>query len=460
MSLIKSSGLFIETSIRLSNRSKRLFSDETSKSFYDIIIAGGGMVGTTLACTLGMKFKLRDKKILLLEGSKENNWQLTEKYSNRVVALNPSTQKLLESIGAWEHIESARYGSVKKMQVWDALSEAMITFDNDNLIEHVAYIVENDLLLSAVDKIVKEMPNVTVLHEAKIKDYNLASNAGDKTEVILNNDQMYRCSLLLGADGANSKVREKMGVHYLKWDYNQFGVVATLNLSEAGDNIVAWQRFLPSGPIALLPLNDNQSSLVWSTGTTHAKELLKMPEDQFVDELNHALWKVYSRDSIISTATKNLNSLLQNLNLPSNAVRQLPPNIKSIEPNSRAGFPLGFGHATNYVANGVALVGDAAHRVHPLAGQGVNLGFGDACCIADLLADSDYSGRNLGSILPLKKYETLRQRHNIPTMLAIDGLQKLYCTDLTPIVVLRTLGLQITHAINPIKKFIMSHAMA
>ncbi|GLV36624.1 Coenzyme Q6 [Carabus blaptoides fortunei] len=437
----------------------RFYSKEVSKCHYDVIVAGGGMVGTTLTCNLGKKTQLSDKKILLLEGSKEFKWTLTDKYSNRVVALTPSTQKLLDSIGAWNHIARGRYATVKKMQVWDACSDAMITFEHDNLVEPVAYIVENDLLLSSVTEIVKEIPNVTVVNEAKIKDYKLANELDSTAEVFMENGDSYTCNLLLGADGANSKVRKTMGVQYLNWDYKQMGIVATLNLSETSDNVVAWQRFLPTGPIAILPLNEKQSSLIWSTTSAHCKDLLRMSEERFVDELNTALWKVYPRDTVIDSITKGFNNFLENLNFASNAVRQLPPGVAGIESNSRAAFPLGFGHSTNYVAKGVALIGDSAHRVHPLAGQGVNLGFGDVSCLSDLLAEAVYSGRNLGSIIHLKEYEKVRQRHNVPTMLAIDGLQKLYCTDLTPIVVLRSLGLQLTHAINPVKKMIMGHAV-
>ncbi|KAJ8953057.1 hypothetical protein NQ314_007432 [Rhamnusium bicolor] len=232
------------------------------------------------------------------------------------------------------------------------------------------------------------------------------------------------------------------------------GVVATLKLSEDINNKIAWQRFLPSGPIAFLPLTKNLSSLVWSTTIEHAKALLQLSEEQFVDALNGAICKSYEHNGIIDQATKSFDSFLRLMNCSSDAIRQFPPKILGIEECSRAAFPLGFGHATSYIGKGVVLVGDSAHRIHPLAGQGVNLGFGDVTCLNKVLGDAVYSGSKIDNLSYLKEYETERQRHNIPTMLAVEGLHRLYNSDLTPLVLLRSLGLQATHALNPLKVII------
>ncbi|CAG4953612.1 unnamed protein product [Parnassius apollo] len=263
---------------------------------------------------------------------------------------------------------------------------------------------------------------------------------------------------MIGADGANSAVRKAMGVQYLSWNYDQMGVVATLHLSEATENTTAWQRFLPTGPIALLPLDATRSSLVWSTTHSHAKELLKLPEEQFVDALNDALWKQYPRRSLVDTCTSWVGGCLRRAGLADGAERQLPPCVRAVAPSSRAAFPLAFGHSTRYIAPGVALVGDAAHRVHPLAGQGVNLGFGDVKDLTDFLADAIYTGLDITHHTWLEKYESSRQRHNVPTQLAIDALYRLYSLDIAPLVLARSVGLQLTNALHPVKKMIMSHA--
>ncbi|KAK2583728.1 hypothetical protein KPH14_009646 [Odynerus spinipes] len=263
---------------------------------------------------------------------------------------------------------------------------------------------------------------------------------------------------IVGADGVNSKVRQTMNVQYVKWEYDQMGIVATVELSEPTENVVAWQRFLPTGPIALLPLTNTLSSLVWSVTTNEAKRLLKIPEEEFVDSINNALWKVYPKDGIVESGMKALQQLLDGLSLQTGASRQLPPSISNIVECSRAAFPLGFGHSVSYVAPGTVLVGDAAHRVHPLAGQGVNLGFGDITVLVQILAETVVNGAILGDMIYLSRYETLRQRHNIPTMLAIDALHRLYKGTAAPVVLARSLGLQLTNAIPILKKALIQHA--
>ncbi|XP_008553591.1 ubiquinone biosynthesis monooxygenase COQ6, mitochondrial [Microplitis demolitor] len=425
---------------------------------HDIIIAGGGMVGTTLAVALANNRTLQSQKILLLEGGNKHEYKQDEKYSNRVVALNQQTRTLLSSIGAWKHIEAGRYAPVRKMQVWDACSDAMITFNEDHLSEDIAYIVENDLLLHAVNKQVEEKPSVKVIYNAKVEDIVLPKTDNGDAKIKLQSGEEFTSKLLIGADGINSRVRQAMNVQYVKWEYDQMGIVATVELSEPTENIVAWQRFLPTGPVALLPLTSSLSSLVWSMTTKEAKRLLKIPEEEFIDELNSALWKVYPKSSIVESGMKALKQLLEQFSLQTGESRQLQPSVLKIVEESRAAFPLGFGHSTSYVANGVALVGDAAHRVHPLAGQGVNLGFGDVSLLVKLLDEALRSGSTLGDIQHLSTYETLRQRHNVPTMLAIDALHRLYKGTAPPIILARSLGLQLINAIGPVKKILMEHA--
>ncbi|OAD58343.1 Ubiquinone biosynthesis monooxygenase COQ6 [Eufriesea mexicana] len=419
---------------------------------YDIIISGGGMVGTTLACAIANNRKLECKNILLLESGKQFEYRSQEKYSNRVVALNQQSRTLFSSIGAWQHIEAIRYGTVQKMQVWDACSDAMIVFNEDYLMKEIAYIVENDLLLHAVNKQLANKENVNVIYNSKVENIKLPKTPEENAEIQLQDGTKYKTKLLVGADGAHSLVRQTMGTQYVKWDYNQLGIVATLKLSEPAENNVAWQRFLPTGPIALLPLTNCLSSLVWTLPTDEAKRLLKVSEEEFVDNVNNALWKIYPKDGIVESGLRALQQLLEGLSLQSGVVRQLQPSVSTIVEGSRAAFPLQFGHSVSYVQIGTVLVGqDAAHRIHPLAGQGVNLGFGDVTVLVQLLAEAVSTGASLGDITYLRKYETLRQRYNVPIMLAIDTLHRLYKGTAAPIILARSLGLQLTNAIPLIK---------
>lgn len=416
------------------------------------------MVGRTLACTLGKNTRLSQKNILLLEASPNKPWKLPDKYSNRVVSINPGNQKLFKDIGAWSFIEKCRYGTAKKIKVWDALSDASISFGNSEPVDNVFYVIENDLIMAAVTEEVKKCANVNVLYNAKVECYDLPEYHEKQVKIKLANGDTYSCDLLLGCDGVNSSVRKAMQVDYLSWNYDQMGIVATLKFCEEFNNDIAYQRFLPTGPVALLPLTNTMSSLVWSTTPEEAKRLLHLTNEEFVDEVNRAVWCTYNRSSTVLQVTSAFDALLGVLNCSSDDIRQFPPKIKEVEEASRAAFPLGFGHSNCYIGKGVALVGDAAHRVHPLAGQGVNLGFGDVACLNTVLGNAVYSGSSLANFNYLKDYESQRQKYNVPTMLAVEGLHRLYTTDLTPVVLLRSLGLQATQALGPLKRLIMSQA--
>lgn len=237
------------------------------------------------------------------------------------------------------------------------------------------------------------------------------------------------------------------------------GVVATLELNaeEAAGNTVAWQRFLPTGPVAMLPLTDTLSSLVWSTSVEHAKELLRMEPEAFVDALNEAYLKSYKSNGFVTNVMKTVEGVFA---LNKNKIQQLPPKVVKLQDKSRAAFPLGFGHASSYVCGGAALIGDAAHRVHPLAGQGVNLGFGDVLELTEVLAESVYNGSALGNIQYLLKYEQERLKVNVPIMIGVHALQRLYCNEFPPLVLARSLGLKLTSMTPPLKKFFMEKAIS
>lgn len=250
-----------------------------------------------------------------------------------------------------------------------------------------------------------------------------------------------------------------MDVKNFSLPYKQMGVVATLELSsdEAEGNGVAWQRFLPTGPVALLPLTDKLSSLVWSTSIEHAKELLSMEPEEFVDALNHAYVKTYKSNTLVDSVMKSVESVC---NFNRNKIQQLPPKVLKLQDGSRAAFPLGFGHSSSYVSGGAALIGDAAHRVHPLAGQGANLGFGDVVALTDALAEAVYNGSRIDDIQYLLKYEQQSLKANVPIMIGVHALQNLYCTDFPPFVLARSLGLKVTNNVAPLKQFLMNKAMA
>ncbi|KAJ7399537.1 Ubiquinone biosynthesis monooxygenase COQ6, mitochondrial [Pitangus sulphuratus] len=450
-----------------------------------------------MAAALGHDIHFHDKKIALLEaGPRKEYDHMPDSYSNRVSSISPGSATLLSSFGAWDHVCSLRLKPFRRMQVpdlglqiycvfvysefskvWDACSEAMIIFEKDDL-DDMGYIVENDVIMSALTKQLDAVADrVEVFYRSRAVGYTwpLPSHSCDTSpwvQIELADGRRLQTKLLIGADGHNSVVRREAGIKNIEHQYDQSAVVATLHLSEATDNNVAWQRFLPTGPIALLPLSDTASSLVWSTSHEHASELLAMDEESFVDSINSAFvsislmaglvclfqWSNINHSDFIDTAGAMFRSAISLLKPSGTAVRQLPPSVAEVDPESRAMFPLGMGHATEYVQHRVALIGDAAHRVHPLAGQGVNLGFGDIACLAHHLSAAAFNGSDLGSLKHLLKFETERQRHNVSLIAATDLLKRLYSTRLAPLVLLRTWGLQATNALPPVKEQIMAFA--
>ncbi|ESP02270.1 hypothetical protein LOTGIDRAFT_224896 [Lottia gigantea] len=432
----------------------------------DVVISGGGMVGASMACALAQNEMYRNKKVVLLEAaSDKGEFILPEAYSNRTCSLSPATVKLFESLGAWDEIKNMRYQPVKRMQVWESCSDALITFNNEDLCDNLAYIVENDVILGAIMKRLKATgDNVDIKFNTKATNYRFPGekDENDHKESLvsleLSNGQTLQTNLLIGADGFQSSIRKKANFHTIHTDYKQCAVVATLQLAETFDNTVAWQRFLKTGPIALLPLGPNLSSMVWSTTAENARNLKQIPEDSFVDAVNDALWHDRDKNPVVSSVFNSFTDALNNILPGSLLSKQLPPTVIGVQEKSRASFPLSLTHSSNYVKSRVALIGDAAHRIHPLAGQGVNLGFGDVACLNELLTNCAKHGGDPGSLTHLLDYETERQRQIIPVMVTIDGLQCLYSTTLTPIVLLRSLGLHTVHSLDIIKNQIIKQA--
>uniref|UniRef100_A0A8C2BHE6 Ubiquinone biosynthesis monooxygenase COQ6, mitochondrial n=1 Tax=Cyprinus carpio TaxID=7962 RepID=A0A8C2BHE6_CYPCA len=469
-------------------------SSTSENELFDIIISGGGMVGTAMSCSLGLDPNLAGKKILLLEaGHKKEMDKVPETYSTRVSSISPGSAALLSGLGAWDHIVNMRCKPYNKMQVWDACSDALITFDKENLQDEMAYIVENDVIVAALTKQLQTLSDhVEVQYRTKVVKYTWphpyhVSESIPWVQVTLANGKTLHTKLLIGADGPNSMVRREAGIPTVKWNYNQSAVVAVLHLSEPTENNVAWQRFLPTGPIAMLPLSDTESSLVWSTSHQHAEELLQLDEESFVDAINSAfkllfsqagyfywpywsqafasesrlpskLWSNENHSELVETAGSLFRTALSVLMPDSGSARQLPPSVAGIGPKSRVMFPLGMGHATEYIRHRVAIIGDAAHRVHPLAGQGANLGFGDVAYLTKVLSQAAFNGKDLGAMQHLLEFETERQRHNLPMMAAVDLMKRLYSTNAAPLVLLRTFGLQATNALPPFKEQIMAYA--
>ncbi|EDV19260.1 uncharacterized protein TRIADDRAFT_33826 [Trichoplax adhaerens] len=452
----------IPTAVRVANWTRSLATVSNSggdtvqkTSKFDIVIAGGGMVGSAMACSIGYNPIFGEYKIALLEPNPVKTMAIQADFSNRVSAIIPGSINVLDDIGVWPYISELRAKLFQSMQVWDAASDhSFLLLDSKFTDEKMGYVVENDVIMLALMKRLKLLDsNVEILH-CKVDDISLQISNGDigNVSIKLDNDDLIETRLLIGADGPQSSIRTAANIKHISLPYNQLAIVATLQLENQNENVVAWQRFLPDGPIALLPLSNSRSSLVWTTNPKHGKMLLEMSNEEFIDSVNNAF---VNNDHVIPNINRISSTINRGLNsIPSGNFKeapQSPPTVAGIDNNSRGGFPLSLGHATNYVMNRLALIGDAAHRVHPLAGQGVNLGFKDVEVLSKVLAEAVTEGNDIGALPHLLKYESTRQLQVLPIMATIDNLNRLFSNKNASLALARGIGFQFLNYLTPLK---------
>ncbi|BAU50167.1 2-octaprenyl-3-methyl-6-methoxy-1,4-benzoquinol hydroxylase [Sulfurifustis variabilis] len=383
---------------------------------YDVVIVGGGMVGATLACTLGGSLL----KVAVLERQAPGT-PPGDDYDLRVSAITLASRTLFESIGAWPGIERRRVSCVREMRVWDAGGSGEIHFAAAEMGEDcLAHIVENSVIVAALQERLARFTNVHV-----VAGEVAAVVPSRPAEVQLLDGRRLATRLLVGADGAGSLVRLAAGIDSQALPMRQKGIVATVRTGRPHGQ-TAWQRFLPTGPLAFLPLPDPHAcSIVWSADDERADELLALDDDAFVSELAAAFG---DRLGELRSASR------------------------------RVAFPLALSHAKRYVEEGLALVGDAAHTVHPLAGQGVNLGLLDAAALAEVVLDAESSHKDIGAFHVLRRYERWRKGENLTMMAVTGGFRYLFGNAWPGVTTLRNLGLSFADGASPLKRFIMRRA--
>uniref|UniRef100_A0A0N5CAM2 Ubiquinone biosynthesis monooxygenase COQ6, mitochondrial n=1 Tax=Strongyloides papillosus TaxID=174720 RepID=A0A0N5CAM2_STREA len=425
----------------------------SSSKFYDVVVVGGGMVGNAMTAALGGSPAMKESDILLLEAGKTQKLpeKPSEVFSNRVSAVSPASVNLFKKLGVWENIVNYRVAPVNEMRVMDDCSQSNIFFDTTSPSEVIAHIIENNIIIGCLHNKITTFDNVEVREQVNVTEIQIPPTIGELAKIKLN--------------GFNSSVRKAMGTEYTTWNYDQMGIVGTLKINNYGlRNETAWQRFTSLGPLALLPLGDGFSSLVWTTSIENGKRLLDLKEDEFIDELNHHLQTESKQNSFVNQSLFMFEKLVNCLPLGTASEKASLttgikiPHVVSLQTDTRAGFPLGFGHSHSYISPRAALIGDAAHRMHPLAGQGVNLGWSDVRILLDVIENLTKEGGDLGSLTYLKEYESKAQKHNLPVMVGVDWLNRLYRTEFTPVVMARSLGLFGVNKLTPLKDFIIYQA--
>ncbi len=386
---------------------------------FDIVIAGGGMVGGALACALGQSGRWR---VALLEEYPPAAVAASVFPDMRVSAFSQASQRVLQRVGAWAAVQaSGRLQPYQHMQVWDASSSGAIEFSAAEVAaSELGWIVENRVVQHALFTHAQQLETVQVFAPARLQSVQFSPK---QLQLQLHDGPRLSTQLLIGADGARSQVRQLAMIPSAAWEYGQSGLVATVR-TEAPHQNTAWQRFLPSGPLAFLPLFDGQCSIVWSCPERDAQRYLAMDDAQFCQVLEQAF-------------AQRLGA------------------IQAVGP--RAAFPLRLTHAQRYITERIALVGDAAHTVHPLAGQGVNLGLLDAAALAEVLSQG--SVLDPGELAVLRSYERWRKGHNVLMQGAMDGIKRLFASSALPIRFARGLGLDLTNRCTPLKQLFARQAM-
>ena len=389
---------------------------------YDVIVVGGGMVGASFACALADS----QLKIALVDSARAPTW-IPANRDLRVSAITHASECFLRNIGAWEGIVARRISPFREMHVWDGSGSGVIHFDSAHIGEAtLGHIIENNVIQLAVLERLAEMKNV---HTIAPVETTAMSVEDDGVVLSLNDGRTLEAKLIVGADGSRSWVRQQANIDVKGWSYHQKAVVTTVKTA-VYHNETAWQRFLPDGPLAFLPLTDGYSSIVWSATTQRADQLLALNDADFMVELKSAF------DGKLG-------------------------DIESV--GARAAFPLKLQHATQYVGPRTVLIGDAAHTIHPLAGQGVNLGLMDAAALAEVLIDaaekykSSHAGIAAHSVL--RRYERWRKTDNLATLAAMDMFKRLFGHKSPAVRWARNTGLTLTHQAEPIKNIIMRHTM-
>ena len=396
---------------------------------YDVIIIGAGIAGSALAASLsghGLSIALIEAQPTGVGTGADDQGVLG--FDARVSALTPNSRELLEKIKVWPGIYQQRMCSYQHMTVWDGDGTAVLEFDADELnVEALGYIAENRVIVSALLDRVRACGDVTFFNPMRLERCSAPESGA--VEVGLGNGEELTTDLLVAADGALSRVREMLEFETREWDYGHGAIVATVQLEKPHQS-TAWQRFLSSGPLAFLPLPDvdgeHYCSIVWSLDEDLVDPLLELDDRDFCQRLQEAF---EGRLGVVKACSK------------------------------RFAFPLRQRHAVEYVRSGVALVGDAAHTIHPLAGQGVNLGLQDVAVLAQEVLSAHEKGVKCGQLEILKRYQRRRLGENLAMMAAMDGFKRLFAHSSLPIRWLRNAGMRSVGSFAPIKRQLMRHAM-
>lgn len=387
----------------------------------DILINGGGMVGLPL----GLALAQGGLKVLVVDAAPPAK-VLEPAFDGRVSALAYASVRMLKALGVWErlapHAQPIHEILVTDGQKGKPASPFSLHFDAEEVgADSLGHIAENRHTRIALYAAVESCPNLALMAPASVASVTIQAGGAVAR---LADGQEVSAALVIAADGRESALRAQMGMQIIGWSYPQTGIVATVE-HEKPHNGVAYEHFLPSGPFAILPMTGNRSSLVWTEVRAKVPGLLALDEEGFNAELAQRFGAHLGK-------------------------------TKAAGP--RWSYPLSFHLAREFVRPRFALAGDCAHGIHPIAGQGLNLGLKDAAALAEVLLDAARLGRDIGALDTLKRYERWRRFDSFALAASTDALNRLFSNDIAPLRHIRDLGLGIVDSIGPARRFFMRHA--
>ena len=409
-------------------------SDKTDNTDFDLIIIGGGLVGASLACALSDS----SLRIAIIEAFpfKSDDSEYQPAFDARSVALSHTSKQVFEGIGLWPSINKLGVGAIKKIHISDR-GHAGITRLNagDEGVEALGYVVETRVIGKALFDSLKKQKNITLIAPAKLKNFDLnADFASADIEITDSNNlvesRTLTAKLLIAADGDDSVVRRLSGVRIKQRNYEQSAVIANIATDQSHNN-QAFERFTDSGPLALLPMaatddEKNRYSLVWTINNSEQEEMMGWDDETFLLKLKQRFGERAGQ---------------------------------FIHVSKRHVYPLSLMRAQEHVRERLAIIGNAAHTLHPVAGQGFNLGLRDVAALSQVIIDASRENKDIGSLTTLQTYADWRKRDHIQTAMATDGLVRIFSNNFLPLAALRNLGLLVVDLVPPLKKVFARHAM-
>jgi 2-octaprenyl-3-methyl-6-methoxy-1,4-benzoquinol hydroxylase len=381
---------------------------------YDVIVAGGGMVGAATAIGLAQQ----GLEVAVIEGYAPQPFMSAQAMDLRVSAISPRSVVLLEQLGAWQAVMAMRLCPFKRLETWEN-PECRTRFNADEMqLQQLGYIVENRVIQLALWQQFEQYDNITLLCPATM----VAATAIDEGyQVELDDGSLFNCGLLIGADGANSQVRQQANIGITAWDYRQHCMLINI-ATQLPQQDITWQQFTPTGPRSFLPLPGHQGSLVWYDSPARIRQLSAMPAAQLHAEI----------------------------------VATFPSELGEFTVLNHGSFPLTRRHAQTYYKPNVVLLGDAAHTINPLAGQGVNLGFKDVACLLEKISQA---GNEWQQPQVLVNYERCRHPDNLIMQTGMDFFYSTFSNNIGPLKLLRNVGLRAADHTGAIKKHVLKYAM-